>query len=118
MLICLITAGVILTPRLVSTDELLTREVVPADLDRAQISLDLVSPSGALDEQPPAVTFERTEPEEYLVEDGDTLSDIAGRYGLDFETVARFNDILNADQLGVGQRLLIPPAPTDLPKSQ
>ena len=45
----------------------------------------------------------------HTVENGDTLSTIAGRYGLKTETIMWENNIGNANSIALGQKLLIPP---------
>lgn len=55
-------------------------------------------------ESPPAA------PEVHVVQPGDTLSAIAGRYGLSVTDLALANGIRNLDYLYVGQQLVIPPA--------
>lgn len=45
----------------------------------------------------------------YVVQDGDVLGDIAGRYGLRLDTVRQSNNLVDADTLKIGQQLLIPP---------
>jgi nucleoid-associated protein YgaU len=77
----------------------------PADPQRPAVELAAVSIEATL----PIVTFERTEPEEYLVSDGETLSSIAALYDLDWKDLARFNGLGNPDRLRSGQRIMIPP---------
>jgi len=68
----------------------------------ARVEIDFGSES-------PAVTFERSEPEEYLVEDGETLSQIAAFFDLQWDYLAEFNGLSDPDRLHPGQRILIPP---------
>lgn len=42
---------------------------------------------------------------QYVVKSGDTLSAIAARYGMSYETLARLNNIANPNMISVGQRL-------------
>lgn len=42
---------------------------------------------------------------QYVVKSGDTLSAIAARYGMSYETLARLNNISNPNVISVGQRL-------------
>ncbi len=42
---------------------------------------------------------------QYVVQSGDTLSAIAARYGMSYETLARLNNISNPNMIMVGQRL-------------
>jgi surface antigen/LysM repeat protein len=48
-------------------------------------------------------------PETYVVQSGDVLGDIAGRYGLRLDTLRQSNNLVDADTLKIGQPLLIPP---------
>jgi LasA protease len=50
----------------------------------------------------------RTEPEQYVVQAGDTLGIIAQRYGIGLEEVLEANKLLNPNLLAVGQMLTIP----------
>jgi LysM repeat protein len=68
--------------------------------------------------EPPLVTFERTEDEEYLVEDGQTLSEIAALFGLDYYYLAEVNRLEDPDQVHAGQRIVIPPAPDNLKQTE
>ena len=49
---------------------------------------------------------------EYIVQQGDSLSAIAQRFGVSTEDLANFNGIEDADSIQVGQTLTIPPATT------
>ena len=51
----------------------------------------------------------RTEEIVYVVVRGDTLGEIAKRFGVTVEAIAQANDIANVNRLEVGQQLLIPP---------
>jgi LysM repeat protein len=46
----------------------------------------------------------------YVVQEGDTLSGIAARFGVSEEAILEENPLSNRDQLFVGQELIIPPA--------
>ncbi len=50
----------------------------------------------------------RTEPEQYVVQSGDTLATIAQRYGVSLEELTAANTLPNPDFLQVGQLLIIP----------
>jgi len=59
-------------------------------------------PFAALQGAPP-------KPQTYVVQSGDVLGDISGRYGLRLDTLRQSNDLVDADTLKIGQQLLIPP---------
>jgi LysM repeat protein len=63
-------------------------------------------------EPPAAVPASQTEPASdaatYVVEDGDTLSEIAAELGVSLEDLVEANDIEDADEIAEGQTLLIP----------
>ena len=44
----------------------------------------------------------------YIVKYGDTLSEIAARFGMSYQTLARINGISNPNKIYVGQKLIIP----------
>jgi LysM repeat protein len=52
---------------------------------------------------------------EYLVQAGDTLSSIAGKFGTTADELARINGITDPNTLDVGQKLLVPTAPAPAP---
>jgi LysM repeat protein len=51
----------------------------------------------------------------YTVQEGELLSDIAARFGVDILTILELNPGLNPDQIYVGQQILIPPPGLTLP---
>jgi len=51
----------------------------------------------------------RTKPEEYVVQAGDTLGQIAQAYTANIEQIIELNKLSNPDILTIGQMLLIPP---------
>ena len=55
----------------------------------------------------------RTEPEEYTIQAGDTLGEIAHRYGVSLETLIQANDLPNPNLLEVGQVIKVPPPSPD-----
>ncbi|MBN2148548.1 MAG: LysM peptidoglycan-binding domain-containing protein [Anaerolineales bacterium] len=55
----------------------------------------------------------RTEPEEYIVQAGDTLGKIAQRYGISLDALIEANELVNPNLLDVGQVLSIPPPSPD-----
>jgi LasA protease len=57
----------------------------------------------------------RSEPEQYVVQPGDTLGIIAQRYGVSLEELVGSNSLINPNLLEVGQQLTIPvPTPQGL----
>jgi LysM repeat protein len=46
----------------------------------------------------------------YVVREGDTLSAIAARFGVEEEAILKANPLTDRDRLFVGQELIIPPA--------
>jgi LysM repeat protein len=61
---------------------------------------------------PPPTTTPPTTTPEYIVQQGDSLSIIAQRFGVSTEDLANFNGISDPDSIQVGQTLTIPPATT------
>lgn len=53
----------------------------------------------------------RLEPDQYVIQSGDTLGLIGSRYGISWEVIAQANQITDENSVSVGQELLIP-APT------
>lgn len=49
----------------------------------------------------------------YFVRQGDTLSNIAQRYGLSWTTIARANNITDPSRIAIGQELMIPASDDD-----
>jgi LysM repeat protein len=58
----------------------------------------------------------------HIVQEGETLSQIAAQYGVSLEALVAANGLANADQIAVGQQLIIPAAgavpPTSTPVPQ
>ena len=61
---------------------------------------------------PPTTVPPPTTTPEYIIQQGDSLSIIAQRFGVSTEDLANFNGIEDADSIKVGQKLTIPPATT------
>lgn len=53
--------------------------------------------------------------EEHVVVAGDTVWDLARRHGTSVDAIARANALANPDRIRIGQRLIIPGAPTSSP---
>ena len=51
----------------------------------------------------------RTNVEQYIVQPGDTLGQIANRYGVSVDAIAEASNLSNINILSVGQELVIPP---------
>ena len=75
-------------------------------------------PPSALDytptpDKPHPVPVLRTNPDEYVVQHGNTLGEISQRYYVYIDQIVEANELVNPNTLSVGQKLLIP-APTPL----
>ncbi len=65
---------------------------------------------------PHPISTPRTGPEQYIVQPGDTLSQIARRYNVSTEAIAQASGLANPNWLEVGQVLTIPvPTPLTVP---
>lgn len=51
----------------------------------------------------------------YVVQAGDTLFDIAARFGVEVESIAQANGLRDADSLALGQKLIIPSSSASTP---
>lgn len=65
---------------------------------------------------PRVVPTLRLEPDQYVIQAGDTLGSVASRYGVSWETIAQANQIDDPNAVSVGQNILIP-APTPFGKA-
>lgn len=54
------------------------------------------------------VTGQPTAQNTYFVQNGDTLSGIAQRFGTTYQTLAQINNIANPNIIGVGQKIILP----------
>jgi len=54
------------------------------------------------------VEFERTDDTEYIVSEGETLSEIANRFDVDLQALARYNDLSDPNSISADQRIVIP----------
>lgn len=59
---------------------------------------------------PPLATPTPAAPETYVIEAGDTLSDIAERFDIDLDVLIAANGITDPTLLQIGQVLVLPPA--------
>lgn len=86
--------------------EALATTVVSDDLERSAMTFTgpMVGDLSGLGE----VAFERTEDSEYIVAEGETLSEIANRFDLSYEQLATYNELADPDTLSPGQRILVP----------
>ena len=102
--------GLVLVVQDGTAAEALATPVVSDDLERAEMTLTgpmMVDPA-TLGE----VSFERTEDTEYIVADGETLSEIANRFDLSYEMLAAYNELTNPHAVVPGQRIVIPSVDT------
>jgi LysM repeat protein len=84
-----------------------------------QVGQELLIPVETSDHTPTPVSGETPEPEAteqpetttYVVQEGDTLSEIADRFNVSQEAIMEANDIANPDSLRLGQELVIPAPP-------
>lgn len=77
------------------------------------------TPSGTPEATPtpaPSPTPQPPEFEEYIVQQGDSLSSIAQQFGTTADELVRINDLADPNTLDIGQKLLVPrpagPSPT------
>ena len=75
------------------------------------------TPSSTPTTAPPTATRSPTPsgPAVYIVKAGDTLLEIAERFGVTTEAILQINDLVDPDNLTEGQALTIPPTPTAEP---
>ena len=108
--IAALVIGLVIVGTDASAVEALATSVVPDDMERAEMAF-----AGPMAVDPPPlgeVFFERTEDSEYIVADGETLSEIAHRFDLSYEMLAGYNELANPDTLVPGQRILVPSVDT------
>lgn len=55
-----------------------------------------------------SIVFERTEDVEHVVQHGETLSEIAYAYDIDYQSLATYNHLTNPNAIRAGQKLVIP----------
>lgn len=63
----------------------------------------------------PTLTPTPSGPIEYTVEVNDTLFSIAEKFGLTMDLLISFNGLTDPNNIGVGSKLLIPPADSEIP---
>jgi LysM repeat protein len=63
----------------------------------------------------PSLTPTASGPTEYTVEVNDTLFSIAEKFGVTMDLLISFNGLTDPNNIGVGSKLLIPPADSELP---
>jgi LysM domain len=110
LVIAALVVGLVMVGTDPSAVEALATTVVPDEMERAQMAF-----TGPMTVDPTElgeVFFERTEDSEYVVADGETLSEIANRFDLSYGILAGYNELANPDTLQPGQRILIPSVDT------
>jgi LysM repeat protein len=91
--------------------------LVPATLASATPTAEPATPTASPSSEPPqltatpATTASAAESIQHTVSEGENLWDIAALYQIGVEEIAAFNQLTNADQLAIGQVLLIPVTP-------
>ena len=76
-------------------------------------TITIIRPSATPDAEPTAPPAEETM---YTVESGDTLSTIADEFpGVTWQDIANANDLENPYPISIGQKLIIPPPPGQVP---
>ena len=86
--------------------EALATTVVSDDLERS--AMPFTGPTAGDLSGLGEVAFERTEDSEYIVTEGETLSEIANQFDLSYEQLATYNELADPDALSPGQRILVP----------
>ncbi len=101
-----LVTGLVIMANDTSAAQTLATSVVPEDAERAGRTLTgpMAGDFSGLGE----VAFERTEDSEYIVAEGETLSEIANRFDLSYELLASYNELADPDTLAPGQRILVP----------
>jgi len=91
-----------------------TRRTGPTPtLASLRVNLPTARPAGApiftpTPNPPRALPTPRQDPDQYVVQSGDTLGIIAQRYGVSVNALMQANELEDADLLSVGQTLIIP----------
>lgn len=82
-------------------------------------SLSIILSACSSQPTPPAtnktqrIVVKHNSPKYHIVRQGETLSQIANRYGLDYRRIASLNGLSNSDKIYTGQRLLLTTAPAN-----
>lgn len=74
-----------------------------------EASISPSSTAAVITTLPPTTVPPPTTTPEYIIQQGDSLSIIAERFGVSTEDLANFNGIEDANNIRVGQKLTIPP---------
>lgn len=77
-----------------------------------EASISPSSTASVITTLPPTTVPPPTTTPEYIIQQGDSLSIIAERFGVSTEDLANFNGIADANSIRVGQKLTIPPVTT------
>ncbi len=101
-----LATGLVIITNDAAAAKVLGTTVVSDDIERAGMTFTgpMAGDFSGLGE----VAFERTEDSEYIVAEGETLSEIANRYDLSFELLASYNELADPNTLVPGQRILVP----------
>lgn len=75
-------------------------------------TITIIRPSPTANAEPTAPPAGETVHE---VKSGDTLFDIALKYGVTVDAIVKANNLSDANQLSIGQKLIIPPPPGQEP---
>ncbi len=62
----------------------------------------------AVQQSPTAVASPSPQSNEYTVQSGDTLSEIAAQFGVTVDEIVQLNNLSDPNQIAVGQTILIP----------
>jgi LasA protease len=77
----------------------------PQNIDQQSFNKPILTPTP---DQPRVLPTLRVNPEQYVVQSGDTLATISRKYSVGLQTVIDANQLSNPDLLEVGQELTIP----------
>ncbi len=84
----------------------------PAPTEDPNAIVEVTPEATALVEATPAAPEASTESQTYVVQAGDTLGEIAQKFGVSVSSIMAVNDIQNQNLIYPGQELTIPPAGT------